>query len=132
MTTTAEHRQPPKWLDVPGRGLMALASVGAIGAFVSGVSFVTHASAATRWVETWRMFGFLAFAGMFALMALRPRRSPGIWEIAFLHKLAMVISAHFIAETPESVLASRVDLALVAAIAVAYGLTQAWRGWSVK
>jgi hypothetical protein len=32
------------------------------------------------WIETWRTLSYLMFAGLFALLALRPGNSPAIWE----------------------------------------------------
>jgi hypothetical protein len=78
------------------------------------------------------MFGFLVFAGMFALVGLRPRLSAGVWELAFLHKLAMAGAALFLPGTHEAVAAGSVDAVLVVLIAVAYFCTQGWRSWRLR
>ena len=122
----------PNWQDKLGRSLMLIASAGALVAFVKGVGYVQAAPEATLWVEIWRMFGFLVFAGMFALLGLRPRLSPGIWELAFFHKAAMVAAATQLAELPEVSLAGPVDALLVLFIAAAYALTRGWRSWAAR
>ena len=38
-------------------------------------------------VETWRLLGFGTFAGLFALLAYRPRYYAGVWELAIANKL---------------------------------------------
>jgi len=111
---------------------MLLACVGALAAFASSISAVRSASDATIWVETWRMFGFLVFAGMFALLALRPRLSAGVWELALLHKLAMSISAGVLVGVAEASSAGVVDSVLAVTIAVAYVLTHGWLSWRVR
>ena len=81
------------------------------------------------WVEAWRTFGYLVFAGMFALLAFRPRASAGIWELTFAHKLAMVVFALWVGAVPESAFAGKVDLALIAMIGAAWWLCRGWKSW---
>lgn len=111
---------------------MLTACAGALVAFTKGIEYVSHASDLTLWVEIWRMFGFLVFAGMFALLGLRPRLSPGIWELVFFHKAAMVLAATQLTQLPEVALAGPVDAVLVAFILIAYILTRGWHSWGVK
>jgi hypothetical protein len=40
-----------------------------------------------------RTVAYMMFAGLFAILALRPRNSPAIWELTFSHKLAVVLFA---------------------------------------
>lgn len=108
---------------------MVIASIGAVGAFALAIPVVRSATPETVWVETWRMFGFLVFAGMFALVALRPRASAGIWEIAFFHKLAMTVTALLISNAREAIVAGTVDAVLVVLIGVAYLCTRGWQSW---
>jgi len=119
----------PLWQDRLGRSLMILASVGAIGAFSYGIKQVKIATPDTIWVETWRMLAFLVFAGMFALLAFRPRLSAGVWELVLFHKLAMVVSAIFMLNVKEASIAAPVDTALVLLIIISYTLTRGWRSW---
>lgn len=122
----------PRWQDILGRALMALACLGALFAFYSSIATVRAASTETVWVETWRMFGFLVFAGMFALLAVRPRLSPGIWELGFFHKAAMGVSMLLLPKASEAITAGTVDAVLAVLIAVAYVCTRGWRSWRVK
>ena len=43
---------------------------------VSALSSVVAANDSTRVVEVWRMYGLAVFAGLFVLLALRPRPGP--------------------------------------------------------
>jgi hypothetical protein len=129
MNSTIVLETSLSWQDRLGRGLMWLATLGALSAFASGFSAVNNATPATIWVETWRMFGFLVFAGMFVLLALRPRNSAGIWELAFFHKAAMAISALFLSGAEGAAMAGIIDAVLAAVIATAYVLTRGWVAW---
>lgn len=120
---------PLLWRDRLGRGLMWLAALGALGAFAGSLTAVRQAGPDSVWLETWRMFGFAVFAGLFALVAWRPRRNPGVWELAFGHKLAMTVAALFLAPAPEARAAGLVDAGLAGLIAVAYICTRGWQAW---
>lgn len=109
---------------------MWLAAVGALTAFVSSVSILSSADTTVVWLETWRAFGFLMFAGMFVLLALRPRRSPGVLELAFFHKAAMTVSALFLRNAAGATSAGLVDGALAAMLLVAYLCGKGWHSWS--
>lgn len=121
----------PRWQDILGRMLMALCCLGAIGAFYTSISAVRMAGDLTVWIETWRMFGFLVFAGMFALLAWRPRCSAGIWELAFFHKAAMGISSFFLSTAQEAFASGVIDLVLTILIVAAYICTRGWQSWSI-
>ncbi len=129
MNATTTLKIIPRWQEVAGRALMALAALGALVAFFSAVGAVRAASAATVWVETWRMFGFLVFTGLFALLALRPRASAGIWELAFFHKAAMAVSALLLPGVAGAASAGAIDGALAIMILLAYLLTRGWAAW---
>ncbi len=129
MNATTTLKITPRWQEVVGRALMALAALGALGAFLTGVGAVQAATAATVWVETWRMFGFLVFTGMFAMLALRPRASAGIWELAFFHKAAMAVSALLMPGAAGAASAGAIDGALALIILLAYLLTRGWAAW---
>jgi hypothetical protein len=132
MATKGLIARPPLWQDRLGRGLMVLASLGALFAFYASIAEVRAASPATVWVETWRMFGFVVFAGIFGLLAIRPRLSAGIWELAFFHKLAMAGSALILTGADEATLAGLIDAVLALLLVVAYVFTRAWTAWRVK
>jgi hypothetical protein len=129
MNSTRVLEIPPRWQDRLGRGLMWLAALGALFAFASGFAAVNSATLETIWVETWRMFGFLVFTGMFILLGLRPRNSAGVWELAFFHKTAMAISALFLSGAKEAAMAGTIDAVLAVLIAVAYIFTRGWMAW---
>ncbi|SRR6266508_123921 len=129
MNSTMVLEIPPRWQDRLGRGLMWLAVLGALSAFASGFVAVNNATSETIWVETWRMFGFLVFTGMFILLALRPRTSAGVWELAFFHKAAMAVSAFFLSGAKQAATAGTIDAVLVVLIALAYTFTRGWMAW---
>lgn len=122
----------PVWRDGLGRGLMALAAIAAVGAFVVGLSAVREAGPDRAWVELWRTTGFLVFAGMFALMAARPRASAGVWELAFGHKAAMAAARPFMGDVDEAAASAAVDIVLATVIAVAYVCSRGWRSWQSR
>jgi hypothetical protein len=66
------------------------------------------------------MFGFLVFAGLFAVLALRPRQSAGVWELVLFHKLAMVITALSLSGAGEAGMSGIVDVVLVGLLIIAY------------
>jgi hypothetical protein len=125
MNSTMVLEISSRWQDRLGRGLIWLAALGALSAFAA----VKSATPETIWVETWRMFGFLVFAGMFVLLALRPRNSAGVWELAFFHKAAMAVSALFLSSAKGAALAGTIDAVLAILIAIAYILTRGWMAW---
>jgi len=54
---------------------------------------VLDADGATKIAETWRLYGLAVFAGLFALLALRPLRYRGVWELVLLSKMALTVTA---------------------------------------
>ncbi|MBN2115584.1 MAG: hypothetical protein JW730_03385 [Anaerolineales bacterium] len=129
MNSTMVLENTPRGQDRLGRGLMWLAALGALAAFVSALAGISSAAPETLWVETWRLFGFLVFTGMFVLLALRPRKSAGVWELAFFHKAAMGVSAIFLANAEGAALAATIDAVLAVVILAAYILTRGWMSW---
>ena len=119
----------PRSQDRLGRGLMWFAALGALAAFASAFAAVNNATPETIWVETWRLFGFLVFTGMFVLLALRPRNSAGMWELAFFHKTAMAVSALFLSGAKDAAMAGTIDAVLAILIAMAYIFTRGWMAW---
>lgn len=72
--------------------LLWVAAAAALGAAFSALPNVADASSATKVVEAWRMVGFATFAGLFALLALRPLSNLPLWAIVIFNKLALVIT----------------------------------------
>ncbi|WP_255681405.1 hypothetical protein [Natrinema sp. SYSU A 869] len=80
--------------------------------------------------ETWRLFGLLVFAGIFLLLASRPRLYPGIWELAIFHKASTATYLFtFASDAPDATITAMVDGVLAVAIVVAYLLVRADRNW---
>jgi hypothetical protein len=111
--------------------LMILVSFGAAGAFAGAISSVQDADSSVAVVESWRMLGFLVFAGLFLLLALRPRMYPGIWELAFFHKAGMAVAGVILmgddAEGAGSVVVF--DGVLAAVILIACILSRGFTAW---
>jgi hypothetical protein len=115
--------------DTAGRGVMVLTALSTLVAFADGLRRIRAASDDRLWIEGWRTFGYVVFAGLFAVLAARPRRSPGIWELTFGHKLAMVIYGAAIGDVFEAVIASRIDLGVVVMITIGWVLCRGWESW---
>lgn len=130
MKATTTRDDVPRWQDCLGRVLMGLTAAAALAAFAAAIAAAGRATPEARWAETWMLFGFLVFAGMFALLAWRPRKSAGLWELAFVHKAAMGLSALFLSKAEGAARAGAVDGALAAVILAAYVLTRGWRAWN--
>ncbi|MEU1684226.1 hypothetical protein [Micromonospora sp. NPDC005707] len=79
--------------DRIGRLLLWLAAVGALAAALGAYGAVTDAEPAVKVVETWRAYGFVVFAGLFALLAVRPQGHRGVWALVIFHKVAMTVTA---------------------------------------
>lgn len=111
--------------------LMLLAALGALLTSVGAIGPAVNASPGTQVVETWRVYGFLVFAGLFALLALRPRHYPGVWELVIFHKVAMALTAVTLlgdgaAGAPTAIVA---DGILAAMVIAAYLLARGYAGW---
>jgi hypothetical protein len=114
--------------DMIGRGAMALCALLALVATAFVFAEAQRRPADDAWVHVWRATALLMFAGAFGLLALRPRLSPGIWELTFFHKAMLAVLAFL---NPSSIAAAEglFDLGLTIVIGIAYGLTRGWEGW---
>ncbi|GAA0964798.1 hypothetical protein GCM10009555_002760 [Acrocarpospora macrocephala] len=119
-------------LDLIGRGLLAFAAVGSIGAFVEGCWKVAAASDDRIWVEFWRTSAYLVVAGLFALLALSPRTHWGVWELLFGQKAALVVFAVVVGDVLEARRALFVDLGLVLILVASYVLCRGWYAWRTR
>ncbi|MFF2082299.1 hypothetical protein ACFVVM_00895 [Nocardia sp. NPDC058176] len=79
--------------ETAAKVLLWLAAAGAAVAALSSIPAVLDAGSATKIVETWRGYGFVVFAGLFALLALRPHGYRGVWELVIFHKVALTLTA---------------------------------------
>lgn len=80
------------WRDNVGAALLSVCAVGAILAAVTAVATVADAGPATKAVETWRLVGYIFFAGVFVLLALAPRQLRGLWELTIAAKLVLPLA----------------------------------------
>ena|SRR5215813_15522579 len=123
---------PTSWPDRIGRGLMVLATLATFVAFADGVRRMSVVSNDRMWVEGWRTFAYLVFAGMCALLAAWPRAQRGVWELLLGHKTALVVFAAVVGNIPEARLAGFVDLGLVVTVGLAYVLCHGWDAWRAR
>lgn len=70
---------------------MLVSALGAAYSCRSSVGRVLAAGPTTQRVETWRMVGFALVAALVALLALRPRRYPWLWELVIADKLVLTL-----------------------------------------
>jgi hypothetical protein len=112
--------------------LMSAAALAALLAFVGAVGPAVSANPETQVVEMWRMYGLLVFAGLFALLALRPRHYPGVWELVIFHKVALALTAASLlgGETADALSVAVVDGVLAAMTIAAYWLARGYAGWA--
>jgi hypothetical protein len=133
MTAMTAHRidtaTPTHRADLVGRGLAALASLATGVAFVNGVLLTISASDDRLFIEGWRVSSFGIFAALFALLAVRPRQTAGVWEVVLVGKGALVVFGALIGDVPEARLSAVIDFGLVAVVAAAYALCRGWLAW---
>jgi len=109
-----------------GRGLLAVCSVGALVAALAAVPAVRAAGPATRFVEVWRGYGFATFAVLFAVLALRPYVSRGVWLAVLSNKLALTVTAVAWLDVPGTRQGLWWDGGLTVLLVAALLLTRAW------
>lgn len=133
MTTVTVTRSgtaaPRRAADLTSRALVGLAALATAGAFAHGLLLTSAAGSDRLFVEGWRVSSFAIFAGLFALLALRPRRSAGLWEILLLGKAGLTVFGFLVGDVPEAPEAAVIDLVLVAVVASAYVLCRGWLAW---
>ena len=112
-------------------GIMLMAALGAFYAMVSGVGVATAAGPDTQQVEWWRVFGFLMFTGVFVMLAIGPRRYPGLWELVILDKVALTIAEILlIGKNAANAMNTAVaDGILVILLIAAYLLSRGYASW---
>ena len=115
--------------DGIGRVIALICALGAGYAFA--MAFGAYVVPEAGWLAEWQKWGFAMFAGLFALLALRPRASAGLWELAFFHKATFGLAGLVSSSIPGAAEAGMVDLALALMLAVAYALTKGWKSWRI-
>ncbi|WP_460777569.1 hypothetical protein [Nocardiopsis nanhaiensis] len=125
---------PARWRMTTASVLMWLASASALAAAASGLPGVVEAGPDRLMAETWRLYGFLVFAALFALLALRPLAYAWVWEIVILNKLLLAVTATGFAagwfgpgRVADAGAAAIADSALVVVVGAAYVLCRGWR-----
>lgn len=117
--------------DRTGRAIMALNAVAALGAFASGLVITAGVSDDRLLSEFWRTLAYLVFAGIWTVLAVAPRRHPGLWELLLLHKGGVTVFSFVLwdrlADAPETAV---VDLGVTVTTLVAYVLCRGWRAWA--
>jgi hypothetical protein len=110
---------------------MLVNALGAIYAFITAIGAVQTAGPATQQVETWRLFGFLMFAGVFVLLGIWPRRLPGLWELTIADKVGLTIVEALLIRTGAvgAQLAAYSDAILCAFLIAAYLLSRGYTAW---
>jgi hypothetical protein len=112
------------------RCLLVLAAVAAAVAAVSDLPTVLAAGRDTAVVETWRLYGFVLFTGLFACLAVRPYGHRGIWELVIANKLALTITGIVFAGHGGVTGAAEVviwDGSLTVLLVAAYAAGRCWR-----
>ncbi|ELZ05227.1 hypothetical protein [Natrialba asiatica] len=118
------------WRRWTASSLLLLAALGAVYAFGTSITAVRTAGPEAVVAESWRLFGLLVFAGIFLLLAVRPRLYPGIWELAIFHKAVTATYLFaFASDAPDATSTAIVDGVLAVVIIVAYLLVRADRNW---
>lgn len=131
MTTSDAGAISQRVRDRAAMALMLLAALGALLAFVGSIGAATAAGFDTVVVEAWRTYGFLVFAGLFVLLALRPRHYAGVWELGIFHKGAMSVTAALVGgEATAASMVAMVDGILAAMTIAAYFLAKGYTGWA--
>ena len=126
---TAEENSPTS--DWMATILMLVAALGALYALITSIGVAAASGPDTQQVEWWRVFGFLMFTGLFVLLALWPRRYPGLWELLILDKAALtVVEAVLIKNNAaDAVTTAEADGILTVILLAAYLLSRGYRSW---
>lgn len=127
--------------DRIARILMITLGVASVGAFANAAMEFGSIEPDRVNVESWRMFGFLVFAGLFTLLGLFPRRMTGIWELVLFHKASVAIFLTYFVKADTAtgayfadgaVTIIVVDAVLTGITLISYLLAQGWRAWSIR
>lgn len=111
--------------------LMLVAALGALYALITSFGAATTSSPEIQQVEWWRVFGFLLFTGLFALLAFWPRRYPFLWELLILDKALLTIAEVLLIgnKAKDAVTTAEADGILTVILLAAYLLSRGYRSW---
>ncbi len=133
MTTAVDARTgkaaPPRWADRTGRTLMAVDALATLGALAGGIASVRSSTDQHLMTEAWRTFAYIVFAGLWAIIAVAPRRQWGIWELLLVHKSAVTVFAIANLGVPDAPGHVVIDGSLVVSTGLAYVLCRGWEAW---
>ncbi|MEU8038389.1 hypothetical protein [Streptosporangium sp. NPDC049078] len=133
MTTEAGIRptagRPSPLADRIGRTLMAVNAVAALVAFAGGIMITANVSDDRLVTEAWRTLAYIVFAGIWAILAVAPRRQWGLWELLLFQKGAITVYCFVMWDKPDAMQTAFIDLFVVATTAVAYVLCRGWTSW---
>lgn len=132
---TQSDRHPPATnptRDRIARGLLILSALGALASLGSAVPVALDADDATAILAWHDLFGFPVYAGLFALLAWRPRDYPGVWELLIAQKAIIALVAAGLARgtADDAALPAWADGTLTFVLLIAYVLVRgdlAWR-----
>jgi uncharacterized transporter YbjL len=126
-----DTRVAPTIRDRIATALMLVSALGALYAFITAIGAVQTAGPATQQVETWRMFGFLMFAGVFILLGVWPRRLPGLWELTIANKVGLTVVEALLTrnDAAGAQSAAIADAILSALLVAAYLLSRGYTAW---
>lgn len=121
------------------RYLMITLAVATLGAFANAAIEFGRLPPDRLVAGTWQMLGFAVFAGLFALLAIWPRRMPGLWELILFHKAGVTLMNLGLIETVSGPMPSdnpaavvMIDGTLIVVTLLAYVLAQGWRPWFIR
>lgn len=134
MTTSTTNTSNPATVSRSDRAaqiILALCAIGAGFAAVTAIGDVADSEGTARLAETWRMFGFPVFAGLFVILAVAPRRTSGLWELVIANKIALTIAgATFLSDIDGKNDFLYGDGILSVFLIAAYVLTRGWTAWN--
>jgi hypothetical protein len=121
--------RPAPLADRIGRGLMALNAVATLIPFAGGFLIMASVSDDRVITEAWRTFAYLVFAGLWAILAVAPRRQWGLWELLLFQKGAITVYSFAMWHLPDAPSTAIIDLAVTTTTLVAYVLCRGWQAW---
>ena len=112
--------------------LMLVASAAALYALATGVGLALGSGPDTQQVQWWRVLGYAFFAGVFALLAFRPRSYPGLWELAIVDKAALTLVEALLTRNgaADAAATAAADGSLTVILIAAYLLSRGYSSWT--
>ncbi|MEU8201827.1 hypothetical protein [Streptosporangium sp. NPDC049046] len=121
--------RPSPLADRIGRTLMAVNAAATLVPFANGIFLMNSFSDDRLVTEAWRTFAYIVFAGLWAILAVAPRRQWGLWELLLFQKGAITVYCFVMWDKPDAMQTAFIDLFVVTTTAVAYVLCRGWISW---